>query len=79
MFFEWLGFRVHWHVETDTSAARAMAFRAGVGKVRHMDIRLLWTRDAVKRLGLKVDKVLGTENSADLGTKRHSAPDHAKY
>ena len=60
MFFEWLGFRIKWHVETDSSAARAMAFRAGVGRVRHIDVRLLWTQDAVKRLGLKIDKVLGT-------------------
>ena len=78
MFFEWLGFRVLWHVETDGSAARATAFRAGVGKVRHMDIRLMRTQDAVKRPGLKADKVLGTENSAGLGTKRHSGPDHAE-
>ena len=28
--------------ETDASAARAMATRRGVGRVRHLDARLLW-------------------------------------
>ena len=28
--------------ETDASAGRAMATRRGVGRVRHLDARLLW-------------------------------------
>ena len=76
--FEWLGFIVSWAVETDSSAARAMCFRAGVGRVRHMDIRLLWTQSAVKTMGLKVNKIEGVKNSADLGTKRHTGAEHDK-
>ena len=39
--FEWLGFRVVWTTSTDSSAARAMAYREGVGRIRHMDVRVL--------------------------------------
>ena len=74
--FEWLGFVVDWQLGTDSSAARGMALREGIGKVRHLDTRALWTQHAVKELGMKVVKVDGKENPADLGTKRHSEKDH---
>jgi hypothetical protein len=76
LLFEWLGFRVIWTVETDSAAARAMSYRLGVGKVRHLDLRLLWNQQAVKRLGLHVTKIEGPKNTADLATKVHSAPEH---
>jgi hypothetical protein len=76
LLFEWLGFRVIWTVETDSAAARAMSYRLGVGKVRHLDLRLLWNQQAVKRLGLHVTKIEGPKNTADLATKVHSAVEH---
>ena len=76
--FEWLGFRVIWTVETDSAAARAMSYRLGVGKVRHMDLRLLWNQQAVKQLGLHITKVEGSKNTADLGTKVHTAVEHQR-
>ena len=47
--------------------------------MRHMDTNLLWMQNAVKKLGPDVDKVLVTENSADLGANVHAGPDHGKY
>ena len=75
---EWLGFTVRWECCTDSSACRAMAYRSGVGRVRHMDLRLLWTQHATRKLGLHVRKVDGASNRADLGTKKHSRADHER-
>ena len=62
----------------DSSAARGMALRQGVGKVRHLDSRALWTQRAVAEQGLKVKKIDGKHNSADLGTKRHTQDEHER-
>ena len=37
--------------ETDASAVRAMATRRGVGRVRHLDARLLLLQTVVRREG----------------------------
>ena len=70
--FEWLGMTVKWIVQTDSSAAKGMSMRQGVGRVRHLDTRLLWTQQAVIFLHLIIKKVDGKHNRADLGTKKHS-------
>ena len=44
-----------------------------------MDTRFQWAHTTVKRLGPDVDKVLVTENSADLDTKVQVGQDHAAY
>ena len=54
---------------SDASAGRSMAFRKGLGKVRHMDTKFLWIQDLVKTGRLKVLKVKGVKNPADVGTK----------
>ena len=74
LFFK-LAFRVDWRVQTDSAATRAMSYRLGVGKVRHMDLRLLWN---VEQLGLHISNVEGSKNTADLGTKAHTATEHAR-
>ena len=53
----------------DASAGRSMAFRKGLGKVRHMDTKYLWIQDLVKTGRLSVLKIKGTSNPADVGTK----------
>jgi hypothetical protein len=53
----------------DASAGRSMAFRKGLGKVRHMDTKYLWIQDLVKSGRLKVLKIKGVLNPADVGTK----------
>ena len=60
---------------TDSSAARGIIHRAGLGKLRHLETGYLWLQAAVKAKKLQVRKVLGTENPADLLTKHLSAAD----
>ena len=69
--FSWFGFRVVWRLLTDSSAAKGMAQRQGVGKVRHLDLRTLYLQDLVKTEGLRIVKVKGEHNKADIGTKTH--------
>ena len=60
---------------TDSSAARGIIHRAGLGKLRHLETGYLWLHAAVKAKRLQVRKVLGTENPADLFTKHLAAAD----
>ena len=60
---------------TDSSAARGIIHRAGLGKLRHLETGYLWLQSAVKAKKLQVRKVLGTENPADLLTKHLAAAD----
>ena len=57
------------HLQVDASAAIGIAQRKGLGKVRHLDCQALWIQDAVRRRRVHLEKVLGTENPADLMTK----------
>ena len=54
---------------TDASAARSIANRQGLGKVRHIDTHFLWVQQRVNRGDFIVSKVWGKENPADLLTK----------
>eukprot|EP00971_Amphidinium_carterae_P229579 4555119-Amphidinium_carterae.1 len=74
--FEWLGYRVVWKVFTDSSAAKSMGLRIGVGRVRHLDVRSLWVQHATRHLHLRLCKIDGMANPADLGTKSHGAKRH---
>ena len=60
---------------TDSSAARGIIHRAGLGKLRHLETGYLWLQAAVKAKKLMVRKVLGTENPADLLTKHLTTSD----
>ena len=60
---------------TDSSAAKGIVHRAGLGKLRHLETGYLWLQVAVKAKRLQVRKVLGTENPADLLTTHLSAVD----
>ena len=69
--YGWLGFRVEWRLLSDSAAAKGMACRRGVGKVRHLDIRTLYIQELVHNCNLRIIKVKGAVNKADLGTKSH--------
>ena len=58
---------------TDASAAIGIVRRAGLGKLRHLNVRYLWVQDQVKRGRLWLEKVAGADNPADLATKNLSA------
>jgi hypothetical protein len=56
-------------INTDASAAKAIASRRGCGRVRHIDVATLWVQEKVANGEVKVQKVPGTENLADVLTK----------
>ena len=60
---------------TDSSAARGITHRAGLGALRHLETGYLWLQAAVKVKRLQARKVLGTESPADLFTKHLVAAD----
>ena len=57
------------NLSTDSSAAKGIATRRGVGKVKHLETRTLWVQDQVDRGRLQIRKIDGRINPADLLTK----------
>ena len=74
-----LGIEASIIIYSDSSAARGIIHRAGLGKLRHLETGYLWLQAAVKAKRLQVRKVLGTENPADLFTKHLAAAEMWKY
>ena len=64
-----LGFDYDVQVHFDATAAIGIAIRRGLGKLRQLDCTDLWVQEKVKSGSVKLAKILGTENVADLGTK----------
>ena len=65
----WLGEPHRLELFSDSTAARSILSRQGVGKVRHLQVKLLWVQRLVNNGALLVSKVRGDENVADIGTK----------
>ena len=57
------------HVHSDATAALGIARRRGLGKLRHLDVEDLWVQEQVRYKKIHLQKVLGTENPADVFTK----------
>ena len=57
------------HMTCDSSAARGIAARQGLGRMRHVDVRYLWLQQAVQEGRLKVLSVPTQENWSDTFTK----------
>ena len=57
------------HLHTDSTAAKGIASRRGLGKLRHIEVQYFWLHDHFARKTFTLHKVLGTENPADLMTK----------
>ena len=57
------------HVLTDSSAAKGIASRRGLGKVRHIEVNQLWIQDKVAQGEIELVKVPGNANIADALTK----------
>jgi hypothetical protein len=64
-----LGVELQPEVHADSSAAIGICRRSGIGKVRHLAVAQLWVQDLVRSREVRLYKVLGTENPADLMTK----------
>ena len=59
----------HSTVHTDSSAAKGIATRKGLGKVRHIEVSQLWVQQEVSSGRIRIVKVKGTDNIADILTK----------
>ena len=59
-----LGFETSVEVYTDSSAAKSIASRIGVGKVRHIHTKLLWIQEAVRDGRIKLTKISGGHKSS---------------
>ena len=57
---------------TDSSAAKGIASRRGLGKVRHIELCELWLQDQVARGRIVVNKICGDDNFSDSLTKHAS-------
>ncbi len=64
-----LGWDLKVEVHVDSPAAKSIASRLGIGKVRHLEVRYLWLQDKVRRGEIKLVKVWGKESPADVLTK----------
>ena len=74
--YEEMGRTINIDVETDSTAAIGMCSRTGVGKTRHIQVRWLWIQDAIREKLVRLRKVRGTDNEADMGTKDFDGPTH---
>ena len=68
-----LGIYLDISVHTESSVARPVVQRAGIGRARHLDVSLLWVQDELKNRSFSIHKVQGTDNPADMMTKHVEA------
>ena len=71
------GIKTRSTLHTDASAAIGIVRRAGLGKLRHLNVRYLWLQDHLRSGQMDLRKVAGVANAADLVTK-HLGPGKAK-
>ena len=67
-----LGWNAKIQIYVDSSAARAIATRNGLGRLRHMEVRYLWIQEVASRKRLVILKIDGQANPADVLTKSKS-------
>ena len=54
---------------TDSSACKGICQRTGIGKIRHIDVAMLWLQELVRKGKIQMSRIPGKENPADLLTK----------
>ena len=64
-----LGIDSRIRIHTDAAAAKAIASRKGLGKVRHIEVNQLWIQDRVGSGDIEIHKIPGSVNPADALTK----------
>ena len=60
------------NIHTDSAAAVGICKRAGIGRVRHLAVGLLWVQEGLRRGDFRQCKVQGDANPADALTKHLS-------
>jgi hypothetical protein len=63
-----LGWQASLKVWVDISAAKSMDSRVGLGRVGHMEVKLMWPQETVRKKQLAAGKVRGNLNTADEDT-----------
>ena len=58
----------------DSTAAKGIGHRQGVGRLRHLATKTLWLQSLIQKKIVTMRKVLGDENPADIGTKALEGP-----
>ena len=53
---------------TDSASAKSLSSRRGAGKIRHIDVKELWLQEAVRKGQIRLFKVRGDRNPADILT-----------
>ena len=66
---EEMGWNMSVRVHTDSSAAKAVASRRGLGKLRHIELKYLWVQELVQDRRIMIKKIDGLNNPADCLTK----------
>ena len=64
-----LGSTVQVKIHEDSTPAKGIANRTGLGKVRHIEVSQLWVQEKVRDREVVINKVKGTDNLADALTK----------
>ena len=78
--FRDMGFSTNIEILTDASAAKGIASRRGLSsRTRHVAVHYLWLQERVVSGQIKVSKVKGTSNPADLLTKHLTQDCMARY
>ena len=74
-------FGIHLGIEllTDASAAKGIAMRIGLGKVRHLEASRLWIQSKVVDGTIRVTKADGNHNKADTLTKYLTGPQLSEH
>ena len=67
--FDDFGLALRTVVHADASAAIWIVRRAGLGKLRHLNVRYLWLQDHLESSQMELCNVHGLENLADMLTK----------
>ena len=64
-----VGYEPKCAVHLDVSAALGIISRTGLVKVRHLYVSHLWIQEIAARKTMSYDKVVGSQNPADIFTK----------
>ena len=64
------GRKAHIPLYTDSSGARGILQRQGVGRLRHLSCRILWLQNLINAGAVRRGATAGTKNPADIGAKR---------
>ena len=73
-----LGHEVSIELLADATAAIGMVKRQGLGRIRHLSVADLWVQQRISQGDIRIGKIHGRENPADLYTKNLSR-DHCFY